>query len=329
MKTLIRSADDASIEAAIHLLEQGEVVAFPTETVYGLGADALNENAVRRIFAAKDRPTDNPLIVHVAEPGDAEAYAADIPPVATTLIEHFWPGPLSLVLPKTSTIPDRTTGNLPTVVLRCPAHPVAHTLIKRFGRPIAAPSANRSGRVSPTTAAHVLTDLTGRIPLILDDGNIEYGLESTVVDCTEDTPLLLRPGSITLESLRSVIPNLSLPPTTAPPRSPGMKYRHYAPSTPVTLYRGDRRKTTAAIAAAVAQEPDVAVLWQSDRPLAARLVRQLPAEPTDAAPELFEALRAADAIPAARILVQGYSNSGIGAAIMNRLEKAASEIVDV
>ncbi|MCA9361805.1 threonylcarbamoyl-AMP synthase [Candidatus Kaiserbacteria bacterium] len=324
-----RNPEPTTIAEAASLLQHGEVVAFPTETVYGLGARAFDTAAVAKIFKAKERPVDNPLIVHIADTDDLSTLIRDIPESAQELIETFWPGPLSLVLPKHPTLPSITTGGLDTVVVRFPAHPVAQELIRATGQPIAAPSANTSGKVSPTTAAHVAADLHGKIPLILDAGTIEYGLESTVVDCTTTPPVILRPGSITKEVLHAVLPDIGTADTTQPHRSPGMKYRHYSPAAPVILFTGEPDATAHAIETYVTKHHNetVAILWHSGGTRRPTFAKQLPAASERAAPRLFAALRALDELRPAAILVQGYSTTGLGAAIMNRLEKAASNII--
>lgn len=222
------------------VLRQGGLVAFPTETVYGLGANALDSAAVGRIFAAKGRPSDNPLIVHVADRESLTGLVSEVPAVGQALIEEFWPGPLTLVLPKTGRVPDEVTAGLPTVAVRMPDHDVALGLIAAAGVPVAAPSANRSGRPSPTTAAHVWEDLAGRVEIILDGGPAGVGVESTVVDVTGQAPMVLRPGGLSLEELRRVAGEVGLDPAlsgrnTDRPRAPGMKYTHYAPQAPLTL----------------------------------------------------------------------------------------------
>src|SRR5262249_19767115 len=234
-----RHPDPAVIERAAELLRRGEVVAFPTETVYGLGANALDEAAVRRVFEAKGRPANNPLIVHVTHAEQAVGLTGDWPEAAAKLAARFWPGPLTLVLPRSPRVPDVVTAGGPTVAVRMPAHPVAFGLIRAAGVPLAAPSANRSGELSPTRAEHVLVSLGGRIPLILDGGPTTGGIESTVVDVTGTPVRLLRPGLVSVADLERIVGPLAVPSPldtseTALP-SPGMLSRHYAPRTPVTL----------------------------------------------------------------------------------------------
>ena len=235
--------DDEKLLPAAEALRRGQLVAFPTETVYGLGADANDPAAVARIFAAKGRPPDNPLIVHLADPDQLGSVARQIPPLALRLLEAFAPGPLTLVLPRSSHVPDIVTAGLDTVAVRFPAHPVARRLLQLARVPVAAPSANRSGRPSPTRAWHVLEDLGDRIPFLIDGGPCEYGLESTVLDLSTGKPVILRPGSITAEDIASVagLPVSAVLPDrsdgSAAPRAPGMKYRHYAPRARVQIFQ--------------------------------------------------------------------------------------------
>ncbi len=331
MNTQVLPVSEESIKLAATLITQGEIVAFPTETVYGLGADALNPIAVEKIFIAKNRPADNPLIVHISDLSQLSLITSGIPAHASTLIKTFWPGPISLVLPKHPNLPQITTAGHNTVVVRFPAHPVAQALIQAANTPIAAPSANTSGRVSPTKAQHVLDDLNGKIPLILDDGHIEYGLESTVVDCTSNIPTVLRPGSITLEMLKEIIPQTYDAKETDSTRSPGMKYRHYAPEAPIMLFVGEPVITSKAIQDYLMdiETNTVSIIWHTGDFDVQPKNFKLPTRAREAAPLLFETLRKADAPSVARIIVQGYSTNDVGAAIMNRLQKAAHEIIKV
>ena len=326
MKTEIRTVSPAAIREAAALLRAGELVAFPTETVYGLGADAFSSTAITKIFAAKNRPADNPLIIHISDVAMLSAVAREVSSTAKALIAAFWPGPLSIVLPKHPHIPAVATAGLDTVVVRFPAHPAAQALISAAG-PLAAPSANRSGKVSPTMAAHVFADLQNKIPLILDGGAIEYGLESTVVDATTAPAVILRPGSITREQLEPVVPTIDVAEAEkSVQRSPGMKYRHYAPDTPMILFQGPAEQTIEQIRARTLEEPQAFVIWHEGENVFSNHL-QLPVDPTLAAPKIFTALRSADARNASVILFQGFPKTGIGAAIFNRLEKAASEIL--
>jgi L-threonylcarbamoyladenylate synthase len=320
---------DPNLLQASELIKSGDLVAFPTETVYGLGADAFNAKAVKKIYKAKKRPADNPLIVHISSETQLPLVASHIPKHAKKLIEKFWPGPLSLVLPKNSNLPPETTAGLDTVVVRYPNHPIAQSLITNSGTPIAAPSANISGKVSPTRVDHVIDDLYGRVPLIIDGGNIEYGLESTVVDCSGKEPIILRPGSITLEMIKELIPNTRNLTESDRQNSPGMKYRHYAPAVPITLFSGPSTSTKEAIAKYIKDKnPDeIVLIWHLGKFNHLPNQIQLPTNAFEAAPELFHSLRTADKIGIKEILVQGYDDDGVGAAIMNRLNKAATDIV--
>ncbi|MBQ9233601.1 MAG: threonylcarbamoyl-AMP synthase [Lachnospiraceae bacterium] len=244
--TIISSGnDDKAIEKASEILRQGGLVAFPTETVYGLGADALNEDASAKIYAAKGRPSDNPLIVHIADTKAVYELAESVPEKAVMLMEAFWPGPLTIILNKKKIVPDGTTGGLDTVAILMPSHPVAMKLIKESGVYIAAPSANTSGRPSPTLAEHVIEDMNGRIDMILDGGAVGIGIESTIVDLTGETPTILRPGYITKKMLEEIIGDVLIdraiiePDPNLRPKAPGMKYTHYAPKGEVTIVESE------------------------------------------------------------------------------------------
>lgn len=311
-----RSPDPASIAAAARILRAGGLVAFPTETVYGLGADARNADAVRAIFAAKGRPADNPLIVHVADLAGLHAVAARVPPLAARLAEQFWPGPLTLVLDACADLPAVTTGNLATVAVRMPQHPVALALLRAAELPVAAPSANRSGRPSPTTAAHVVADLDhDQVGLVLDAGPCPIGIESTVVDARAEPPVILREGAVTREALGQA--------TTArgSTASPGTRYRHYAPSCPVEIVadgQGPRRAAALArtglrvgLVAGEAAPEGVTTLAVTEG--AADLARQL-----------YDALRAAETGGLDIVLVEAVPETGIGRAVMDRLRRATA-----
>ncbi len=237
------------IQEAARLIQRGGLVAFPTETVYGLGGDALDPEAAQKIYAAKGRPSDNPLIAHIADFGELSVLAAEIPDTARTLMRLYWPGPLTLIFKKTETVPFATTGGLDTVAVRMPSHPVARALIRAAGTPIAAPSANRSGRPSPTKASHVREDLDGHIDMLLDGGEVGIGLESTIIDVSSGEPLLLRPGFISEETLEETLGHLAVDAACMEPmasgkrpKAPGMKYRHYAPQAPMTIVHGPLAK---------------------------------------------------------------------------------------
>lgn len=243
-----------AIAQAARIIQNGGLVAFPTETVYGLGGNALDADAARRIYEAKGRPSDNPLIAHIADFEELPQLAAEIPDTARTLMRLYWPGPMTLIFKKTETVPFSTTGGLDTVAVRMPSHPVAQALIRAAGGPIAAPSANRSGRPSPTRASHVREDMDGRIDMILDGGEVGIGLESTIIDVSSQKPALLRPGFISEEMLQGAIGRFAVDAASmgpadprSRPRAPGMKYRHYAPEAPLTIVRGPQADVEKAI----------------------------------------------------------------------------------
>jgi L-threonylcarbamoyladenylate synthase len=338
-----RQPDPVLIAQAASIIRGGGLIAFPTETVYGLGANALDGQAVARIFRAKGRPGDNPLIVHIADLKQLPMAATDLPARAQSLIRLFWPGPLTLVLPKNPNLPAEVTAGLGTVAVRMPAHPVALALIQAAGVPIAAPSANRSGAPSPTTAGHVLQDLEGRIHGVLDGGPAAIGLESTVLDLTADPPRVLRPGGVTVEQLEESLhgpvlcePAMDKPDENFIPRSPGMKYTHYAPKGEVFLVAGDpeavREKIQNLVSQAKKRDEISAVLssresldwYQSQTPRADLLINLGPRSAMDlVAQNLYGALRACDAAKADLVLVETFPASGLGLAVMNRLYKAA------
>lgn len=343
---------ERAVSEAAALLREGGIVAFPTETVYGLGADAANGAAVAGIFAAKERPQDNPLIVHIADPAQADALAAEIGPVERALMARFWPGPLTLVLPaRPGAVPGEVTAGLDTVGVRMPAHPLALRLIRAAGRALAAPSANRSGRPSPTTAAHVLADLGGRIGGVLDGGPAGIGVESTVIRVDEAGRRihLLRPGGVTAGQLRAAAPHMAVvddaasPDEPDAPRSPGMKYPHYAPRGTLTVVRCaapglDPAEARARVSRWMRGELERlgkrgaktgVLLFRGGEPprepLPADLVLDLgPADrPEEAARRLYAALRRFDEVGAEAILAEALPEDGIGRAVMNRLYKAA------
>ena len=321
----------ASVKLAARELRSDRVVAFPTETVYGLGANVFSERAVRKIFRIKGRPADNPLIVHVASRAQARALMQSVPRQFDKLAAHFWPGPLTLVVPKNAAVPDCVTAGLATVGIRMPAHPMARALIRACGTPIAAPSANISGRPSPTTAADVLEDLGAHGVLVLDGGPCALGIESTVLDLSGDAPMILRPGSITAAQIEDVL-GLRVRAASASvrrPASPGMKYRHYAPRTPLYLVAKERRATTAVLRAAVAglraAGRRVALLAGSDC-ASVRADAFYPlgnGTPVDYARHMYQGMRALDKSGADVMLCPAIEEQGIGLAVMNRLKKAA------
>jgi len=316
------TASDAEIDRAVGLLRAGELVAFPTETVYGLGADASNAAAVARIFAAKGRPSDHPVIVHLASQAAVADWAREFPEPARALAARFWPGPLTLVLPRGARVPDEVTGGQDTVALRVPAHPVAQALLKRFAGGVAAPSANRYGRVSPTRAEHVVEELGDRVALVLDGGDCEVGLESTIVGFSGGSVVLLRPGHISRQALERVVGPLAVP-TMPGPRVPGAKRSHYAPTTPLELVDAQalaRRSAELAAAGGVA----VLARGEPSRELPGVLWRRMAADPAPYAHDLYAALRELDAAGVVRILVERVPGSGEWEAVRDRLARAAA-----
>ncbi|TQR21158.1 L-threonylcarbamoyladenylate synthase [Psychrobacillus vulpis] len=336
MKTEIVSVDNLSTKElgytqAVAFLNAGETVAFPTETVYGLGAVATNEKAVSKIFGAKGRPQDNPLIVHIAEKEELNAFTANIPKIAQVCMDAFWPGPLTIILPlKPNSLAKNVTAGLDSVGVRMPEHPVALELLRRLKQPVAAPSANRSGKPSPTKAEHVLHDLSGKIPFIVDGGATGIGLESTVLDCTSKIPTILRPGGVTKEMLEKVIGPVNESKSTdnaEAPRAPGMKYAHYAPNAPVYLIDASIQAVQDAVKSIHSNHEKVALIASEqfdgievDFFFSLGKENQL----EDAAHLLYEALRSCDETEADLVLVPIFSKQGVGTAIMNRLEKAAN-----
>lgn len=322
------------IQTAADLLHAGGLVGIPTETVYGLGANGLDPAAVGRIFQAKGRPQDNPLILHIPGADWLERYCRDIPAAAYELARSFWPGPLTMVLRRRDNVPDQVTAGLDTVGMRCPAHPLCRAVIQAADVPVAAPSGNTSGRPSPTTAAHMLEDMDGRIDAILDGGPCSVGVESTIVDLTCTPPRLLRPGGITLEQLRAVLGEVAVDPAVTRlmgagerPRAPGMKYRHYAPKAPVTVVTGEPERSAAYIAAH-AGPGDGVICFEEFLPLYAGDARPVmslgPAgDKGEQARRVFDALRAFDHTAASAIWAQCPDSGGIGLAVTNRLNKAA------
>jgi len=341
MRTQLLKADESSLQLAAELIQAGQVVGIPTETVYGLGADALNEQAVHRIFAAKERPADNPLIVHVADFSDLEPLC-HVNDMAKRLNDAFWPGPLTMILPKKNVVPTVVTAGLDSVAVRMPSHPVAQRIIRMSACPIAAPSANRSGRPSPTQAQHVFEDMDGRIPLIIDGGESDVGVESTVVALTGQTAIVLRPGGITPEMIAAVLGECEVADSVMRPLregeeapSPGMKHKHYAPKAPMTLYAGDEKAVAARICAeydALPREMQPLILASSAHlPLYGdRRVFDLGLDAASAAHRLFAALRYADSVQAKRVFSEAYPEEGVGLALMNRMARAAGfDIVTV
>lgn len=337
--------NDSDILRAAKVIKEGGLVAFPTETVYGLGANALRQEASKKIYAAKGRPCDNPLIVHISEINDVKALVREIPKSFEILTEKFWPGPMTLVLKKSDIIPDATSGGLDTVGIRMPESDIARALIKASGVPIAAPSANTSGRPSPTSASHVMEDMRGKIDMILDGGSVRFGVESTIVDLTVDIPTLLRPGAITIEMLKEAIeeididPAIERPTVNQTPKAPGMKYKHYAPKGNMQIVRGDENKVLSyfeeKISASGSEPAVITVDEHMDRLknikhsvniLSLGSIKNMEA----IAHNLFYILRKCDDLGAKNILCEAFPENGLGKAIMNRLKKAAGyKIIDV
>jgi len=320
--------DPAVLRRAAELLHAGQLVAFPTETVYGLGANALDPEAVGRIYAAKGRPGWNPLIVHVADRAGAALLARTWPDAAERLSQRWWPGPLTLVLPRRPAVPDAVTAGLDTVAIRIPAHPVALALLRASALPLAAPSANRSGEVSPTTALHVAESLGNRVPLILDGGASEVGIESTVLDLSQSHPVLLRPGAVSQEDLEALIGPVVLagPPrgAAAPRPSPGMLERHYSPVAPLRLYDlGEDVSRLEAVTRCRATGGRVAALVRDSRPMGVDQVVVMPDSPEEYARELYAALHRLDAGRAALILAERPPPGSAWDAIRDRLTRAA------
>lgn len=325
--------NDPQIKAAAQCLIGGEVVAFPTETVYGLGGNAKSRDPIRKIYEAKGRPSDNPLIVHIATPEQVREICTEINPIAKKLMDTFWPGPLTLVLPSRGEVSDAVTAGLSTVAVRMPSHPVARALIRTANLPIAAPSANRSGHPSPTKAEHVLHDLDGRIAGIIDGGETGVGVESTVVDCTTTPVTILRPGGISREQLIDAIgPVADDPAMTRPdqtPKAPGMKYKHYAPEAVMYLVPGGGERIRGLIAHEKNNGRRVGVLTTEENensyPLAdVVLTCGRRSELESVAHSLFAVLRDFDSKKVDVIYSETFPEKGIGKAIMNRLSKAAA-----
>ena len=345
------------IHAAADLLAQGKIVAFPTETVYGLGANALDSAAVEQIFLAKGRPSDNPLIVHIGSLEMLDDLAAEIPETARLLMDAFWPGPLSIILKKSPAIPDCVTAGLETVAIRMPATPETRALILRSGRPIAAPSANLSGKPSPTKAEHILQDLMGRADGLVLGRNCDGGLESTVIDMTVNPPAILRPGLVPREEIQGIIgsiaptdqraqsPQIHEPESHPAPKAPGMKYTHYAPDAPLLLYLGSPESQQRAIlkrgAVELQKGKRVGIIASQETRDGYRALGKSESDGQLilfnagsrrnlklAAEQLFGFLREFDLKKADLILSESFSSEGVGAALMNRMEKAASEILE-
>ena len=328
-----------NIEKAAEIIRRGGLLGIPTETVYGLGANALNADACRRIYEAKGRPQDNPLIIHVPDASWLSRYCEKVPESAYRLAEAFWPGPLTMILPKKEIVPYRTTGGLETVGVRCPNHPVTLAVIAAADVPIAAPSGNTSGRPSPTSAADMLEDMDGKIDGIFDGGPCGVGVESTIIDLTCQPPRLLRAGGLPLEELERVLGTVlvdkcitQLMTDGERPRAPGMKYRHYAPKAPVTVVTGDGKKSAAYIAAHAPEGAGVICFSEFRAQFPGCVVHELGPEgdKSEQARRVFDALREFDATDVTEIFAQCPDDAGLGLAIGNRLKKAAGfHVVEV
>ncbi len=334
MQTLLLSASDLNTPSiAADLIRNGQLVAIPTETVYGLGANGLDETAVARIFEAKGRPQDNPLILHICDASQMENFCHSIPQAAYALAEAFWPGPLTMVLPARDTVPKRTTGGLSTVAVRCPDNDVTREIIRLSRVPIAAPSANISGKPSTTTAEHVLHDHNGKIAAVGDGGSCRVGVESTIVDLTEERPRLLRPGGITPEQLTAVLGDLVVDKAVTAQidkdevvKAPGMKYRHYAPSEPVVIVSGSR-ETAAAYIHRHFVPGDRVLCFQEELPLyegCGPLAYGEEADVNTLSAGLFAALRELDDPAIHQVYARCPEGGGVAYAVQNRLKKAAA-----
>lgn len=334
--------ESANIQEAAELIRSGELVAFPTETVYGLGADARDSEAAKKIYAAKGRPSDNPLIVHVSKFEDLEAIAREVPPQARRLAEKFWPGPLTMIVWKNDSVPYATTGGMETVAVRMPNHPVALKLIEESGCLIAAPSANTSGKPSPTEASHVALDMNGRIPMILDGGAVGIGIESTIVDLTEEKPMILRPGYITKEMLEEALqeevvldPGIIAADSLTKPKAPGMKYKHYAPKAELVLVSGEALRVVEKINGLVYEKQQqglkvgVIATDETREQYQADIVVSIGARADEdaIARHLYKILREFDDLQVDAIYSESFATPRIGQAIMNRLLKAAGHQV--
>ncbi|MEZ0248921.1 MAG: L-threonylcarbamoyladenylate synthase [Thermoproteus sp.] len=313
------------IAEAASVVKSGGLVAFPTETVYGLGADAFNGEATAKIFKAKGRPADNPLIVHVSSL-DQALEVGEFPEEVATIAKRVWPGPITFVVKKRATLPASVTAGLPTVALRCPAHPVALKLIELAGTPIAAPSANKAGRPSPTEARHVVEDLGDSVDVVLDAGRTFFGVESTIIDATKRPPVLLRPGPFSVEELKSIFGDVVVPDFARGLReadaalAPGMKYRHYAPNTPLVLAEFDLAD---AVKIAKNKGLKVAVLCMAGRCAEGDVVFELGSDLYEVAKNLYDSLRRVDKAGVDVAIAPTVEERGIGLAIMNRLRKAS------
>lgn len=348
MKTIVEKYNDTQANPEVmiqakEILKSGGLVAFPTETVYGLGGDALNPEASAKIYAAKGRPSDNPLIVHIADMEALKVLTTGVPDKARILADHFWPGPLTMIMPKADIVPYGTTGGLDTVAIRMPSHPTAYELIRTSECYIAAPSANTSGRPSPTTADHVYADLNGKIDMIIDSGKVEIGLESTIVDMTSEVPVILRPGYITKAMMEELIGEVTIDQAiladqedpTLRPKAPGMKYKHYAPKGELVIVEGKRMEVADRVNALICENEAAGLktgviaseenldLYHCDYKMN---IGSREHEESIAA-NLYDVLRQMDELGVERIYSESFAGGSLGAAIMNRLLKAAGHHV--
>lgn len=329
-----------ALKMAAKIWRDGGLVAFPTETVYGLGANGLDAEAATKIYAAKGRPSDNPLILHIAQKEQVRPLVKEISRDGKQLMDAFWPGPLTLIFPKADCIPYKTTGGLDTVAIRMPSHSQARKLLREVQLPIAAPSANLSGRPSPTTAEHVWEDMNGRIELIIDGGTVGIGVESTIVDLTEKVPTILRPGYITKEMLESVVGEVNVDPaimaglrSDVHPKAPGMKYRHYAPKAPVTLVEGKMDAVTRFINERIQEQGEnkvgIIATQETKDQYKGGVVKCIGSrsDMESVAHNLYDVLRSFDATDVSMIYSESFSEEKFGQAVMNRLKKAAGQQV--
>lgn len=330
--------DNIVLKRAGEIIRGGGLVAFPTETVYGLGGNGLNPRSAKAIYAAKGRPSDNPLILHIADRNELYSLVSEIPAMAEKLMDAFWPGPMTLVFPKSELVPTESTGGLDTVAIRMPSHPIAAAFIRAAGVPIAAPSANCSGRPSPTMASHVWEDMEGRIEMILDGGEVGIGLESTIIDLTDGVPTILRPGYITQTMIEEVIGHTEVDKASTGenvehirPKAPGMKYRHYAPKAEMTLVSGERSKVCEKLselaAERITQGKKVRIICTEETMHAFSDMDAVSAgfrsHPEMIAHNLFRLLREADRDEVEVLLSETFEETELGVAVMNRLMKAA------
>lgn len=341
MKTRIfkinpKNIDVQAINTCANILKSGGTVAFPTETVYGLGANALNEQATKKIFKAKGRPSDNPLILHVHSFEEIEKYAKDIPDSAGMLVNAFSPGPLSIILKKKNLVPDSVTGGLKTAAFRIPSNTIALALIKATGLPIAAPSANLSGKPSTTDGSHVIDDLSGRVDAIIDSGRSEIGLESTVLDLTVSPPQLLRPGGTSYRELKMIIPNINRAYSVENgnvPKSPGMKYKHYSPEASLTIFKGSSKEVSKAINKLTAGSSNIGILCSDETIDSYKTGQKISVGSTDnpkeIAANIFYALRLFDKTGVSAIYSEYFYIGDLEEAVMNRLLKASENVIEL